>query len=57
MVTFSTFEASRELLTIIAFGLADVLLLGILSGLLEEFVEALDNHGHLLIIEIRLIIF
>jgi len=54
---FSTFEATRELLTIAASGLAGILLLGILSCLLEEFFEPLGNHGHLLVVEIQAIIF
>jgi len=57
MVTFSTLKAACELLMIVASGLADVLLLGILFGLLEELFEPLGNHGHLLFIKIRAIIF
>ena len=57
MVTFSTLETSSELLTFIASGLADILLLGVLFGLLEELLEFPGDHGNLLFIEVRAILF
>ena len=57
MVTFSTLETSSELLTFIASGLADILLLGVLFGLLEELLEFSGDHGHLFFIKMRTILF
>ena len=52
MVTFTTLETSYELLTFIAFGLAEVLLFRVLFGFLKELLEFSSDHGHLLFIEI-----
>ena len=56
MVTFSTLEATYELLTIAASGLTDVLPLGTLYGLVEELFES-PGDGYLLFIKIRAVIF
>ena len=53
---FVTLKTSSELLMFVASGLADILRLGVLFGLLEELLKFSDDHGHLLFIEMQAII-
>ena len=50
---FATLETPSELLSFIASGLAEVLLFGVLFGLLEELLEFSGDHGHFFFIKVR----
>ena len=47
MVIFTTLETSSELFPLIVSGLAQVLLFGVLFGLLEELLELSGELGHI----------
>jgi len=57
MVMFITFETPRELSSVIVSRLAEILLFGVLFGLLEKLPELPGDHGHLFFIKVQTILF
>jgi len=57
VVMLTTLEAPSELFSVIVSGLAEVLLFGVLFGLLEELLEFSGEHGHPFFIKVRIILF
>jgi len=49
---FTTLETPKELFSIIVSGLAEILLFGVLFGLLEKLLELLGEHGHVFFIKV-----
>ena len=54
---FTTFKTPRELFSIIVSGLAEILLFGVLFGLLEKLLELPGDHGHLFFNKVQTILF
>jgi len=53
----TTLEIPSELLPFFASRLAEVLLFGVLFGLVEELLEFSGDHAHFLFIKVRAILF
>ena len=57
VVMFTTLETPRELFSAIVSGFVEILLFGVLFGLLEKLVELPGEHGHIFFIKVQIIFF